>query len=88
MSGEFHIVTFHCQFVNNMFLCIVTLNVNGIAVVSVEKRKLISCVYKKHNVLLMLNQNGKINERGRGVVELRKYLENNNLINVWRARNQ
>jgi hypothetical protein len=78
-------VTFHCQFVNNMFLCIVTLNVNGIAVVGVEKIKLISCVYKKHNVLLMLNQNGKINERG--VVELRKYLENNNLINVWRARN-
>jgi hypothetical protein len=32
-----------------MSLCIVTLNVNGIAVVRVEKRKLISCVYKKHN---------------------------------------
>ena len=30
-----------------MSLCIGTLNVNGIAVVSVEKRKLISCVYKK-----------------------------------------
>jgi len=42
-----------------MSLCIVTLNVNGIAVVGVEKRKLISCVYKKHNVLLILNQNGK-----------------------------
>ena len=27
-----------------MSLCIVTLNVNGIAVVSVEKRKLISCL--------------------------------------------
>ena len=34
-----------------MSLCIGTLNVNGIAVVGVEKRKLISCVYKKHNVL-------------------------------------
>ena len=42
-----------------MSLCIVTLNVNGIAVVSVEKRKLISCAYKKHNVLLILNQNWK-----------------------------
>jgi hypothetical protein len=31
-------VTFHCQFVNNVSLCIVTLNVNGIAVVGVEKR--------------------------------------------------
>ena len=71
-----------------MSLCIGTLNVNGIAVVGVEKRKLISCAYKKHNVLLMLNQNGKINERGRGVVELRKYLEKNDLIDVWRARNQ
>ena len=28
---EFHIVTFHCQFVNNMSLCIGTLSVNGIA---------------------------------------------------------
>ena len=42
-----------------MSLCIVTLNVNGIAVVSVEKRKLISCAYKKRNVLLILNQNWK-----------------------------
>ena len=42
-----------------MSLCIGTLNVNGIAVDSVEKRKLLSCVYKKHNVLLILNQNGK-----------------------------
>ena len=69
-----------------MSLCIGTLNVNGIAVVNVEKRKLKSCVYKKHNVLVILNQNGKINERG--VVELRKYRENNDLIDVWRARNQ
>jgi hypothetical protein len=31
---------------------------------------------------------GKLNERGGGVVELRKYLEKNDLIDVWRARNQ
>jgi hypothetical protein len=49
-----------------MSLCIGTLNVNGIAVVSVEKRKLISCVYKKHNVLLILNQNWKIEREGEG----------------------
>jgi hypothetical protein len=30
---------------------------------------------------------GKLNERREGV-ELRKYLEKNDLINVWRARNQ
>ena len=29
----------------------------------------------------------KLNERGEGV-ELRKYLEKNDLINVWKARNQ
>ena len=61
-----------------MSLCIVTLNVNGIAVVSVEKRKLISCVYKKHNVLLILNQNWKT-EREWGE---RKYLERNDLIDA------
>ena len=43
-----------------------TLNVNGIAVVSVEKRKLISCVHKTHNALLILNLNGKT-ERERGL---------------------
>jgi len=57
-------VTFHCQFVNNMSLCIVTLNVHGIAVVGIEKRKLILCVYNKHNVLLILNQNGKTEREG------------------------
>ena len=31
---------------------------------------------------------GKLNERGGGVVELRKYLEKNDLIDVWRARNR
>ena len=29
---------------------------------------------------------GKLNERGGGVVELRKYLEKNDMINVWRAQ--
>jgi hypothetical protein len=67
-----------------MSLCIVTLNVNGIAVVRVEKRKLISCVYKKHNVLLILNQNWKT-EREWGE---RNYLERNDLIDAWRVRNQ
>ena len=67
-----------------MSLCIGTLNVNGIAVVSVEKRKLISCVYKKHNVLLILNQNWKT-EREWGE---RKYLERNDLIDAWRVCNQ
>jgi hypothetical protein len=67
-----------------MSLCIVTLNVNGIAIAGVKKRKLKSCVYKKHNVLLILNQNWKT-EREWGE---RKYLERNDLINVWRARNQ
>ena len=64
--------------------CIGTLNVNGIALVNVEKRKLISCLYKKHNVLLILNQNWKT-EREWGE---RKYLERNDLIDAWRARNQ
>jgi hypothetical protein len=31
---------------------------------------------------------GKLNEMGGGVVELRKYLEKNDLIDVWKARNQ
>jgi hypothetical protein len=64
--------------------CIGTLNVNGIALVNVEKRKLISCLYKKHNVLLILNQNWKT-EREWGE---RKYLERNDLIDAWRVRNQ
>ena len=67
-----------------MSFCIVTLNVNGIAVASIEKRKLISCAYKKHNVLLILNQNWKT-EREWGET---KYLERNELIDAWRARNQ
>jgi hypothetical protein len=61
--------------------CIGTLNVNGIALVNVEKRKLISCLYKKHNVLLILNQNWKT-EREWGE---RKYLERNDLIDAWRV---
>ena len=49
-----------------MSFCIGTLNVNGIAVVSVEKRKLTSCAYKKHNVLLILNQNWKTERKEGG----------------------
>ena len=55
MWGEFHIVTFHCWFINNMSLCIGTLNVNGIAVVRVEKVNLYWKLILKRSVLLILN---------------------------------